>query len=279
MAPKERSGALIRGLLHDGSIRLLAVVAGTQAERVRKQHDLNSTAATLASEGLVATLLLSAATSGEEKLLMEVAGFEPKFTFSGEATAKGRVRARCHPASMDPYSSIVGRMVTIKWGEREELHRGVAEVAHDSIERALHQYFVQSDETRGLVRIGSRLGSEGSVEFAGGFVVEWAGSGISSDEFDAMIEPLGKADVSDVISGIAFGSLLDSPVELLERRSVLTGCSCSLGKVEGTLRSLGAEEIHSMIEELGKAEVTCHFCGTTYDISGARLAELAASLN
>ena len=41
-------------------------------------------------------------------------------------------------------------------------------------------------------------------------------------------------------------------------------CRCSRERVAGMLRSLGADEVHSLIEERGEAEVGCDFCGAIY---------------
>ncbi len=281
---KAVSGALVQALLFDGNARILAVIATNQAEANRHHHELNSNSAMLASEGVVATLLMSASTHQKEKILLEIVGTVPEFTFSGEATATGRVRARVHPKDMDTVSSIIGQLVTIKWGEHEALHRAVANIDHDSLEAAIQSYFVESDNSIGLVRIGAELLDTGEVSFAGGFVVEWIGGdnpselGVSADQFKELLKPLYTERISDVISQVAFGSLMGSELELLERREVSLGCTCSLSKVEKTLQSLGAEEVRSLIVDPGQADVTCHFCGTTYHVGPERLVELADDL-
>jgi molecular chaperone Hsp33 len=278
------SGALVHALLFDGNVRLLAVIATNQAEAIRHQHGLGRNSAKLASEGIVATLLMSASTHQKEKILLEIAGAVPEFTFSGEATSTGRVRARVHPKDLEPVTSIVGRLVTIKWGEHEALHRAVAEVDHDSLEAAIHSYFVQADKASGMVRIGADLLETGEVSFAGGVVVEWIGGanpseqGVSLEKFVELLQPLFTERISDVISQVAFGSLMGSDLEVLERREVSLGCTCSLSKVEKTLQSLGAEEVRSLIVDPGQADVTCHFCGTSYHVGPERLSELAAEL-
>jgi len=278
------SGALVHALLFDGNVRLLAVIATNQAEAIRHQHELNEHAARLASEGIVATLLMSASTHEKEKVLLEIAGELPEFTFSGEATASGRVRARVHPKDMEPVSSIIGRIVTIKWNEHEALHRAVAQVDHDSLEAAIQSYFVESASAVGMVRIGTEQNETGEVTFAGGVVVEWIGGehpselGVSADKFQELLKPLSKESLSDVISQVAFGSLLGSDLELLERREVSLGCTCSILKVEKTLQSLGVEELRALIIDPGQADVTCHFCGATYHVGPERLAELASEI-
>ena len=37
-------------------------------------------------------------------------------------------------------------------------------------------------------------------------------------------------------------------------------CSCSRERIEKTLRSMGEEELYSILDEQGKIEVTCEFC-------------------
>ena len=41
-------------------------------------------------------------------------------------------------------------------------------------------------------------------------------------------------------------------------------CTCSHERVSNMLRSLGRDEIESIIEEQGQVEVGCDFCGAQY---------------
>jgi molecular chaperone Hsp33 len=135
-----------------------------------------------------------------------------------------------------------------------------------------------------MVRIGIELLETGEVSFAGGVVLEWIGGenpseeGVSSEQFKELLQPMYTERISDVISQVAFGSLMGSELDLLERREVSLGCTCSILKVEKTLQSLGAKEVRSLIVDPGQADVTCHFCGTTYHVGPERLVELAAEL-
>ena len=51
-------------------------------------------------------------------------------------------------------------------------------------------------------------------------------------------------------------------------------CSCSRERVANMLRSLGAEEVGSLIEERGEAEVGCDFCGAFYRFDPVDVGEL-----
>jgi molecular chaperone Hsp33 len=51
-------------------------------------------------------------------------------------------------------------------------------------------------------------------------------------------------------------------------------CSCSRARVGAMLKSLGREEIDSIIEEQGRVEIGCDFCGTKYHFDPVDVGEL-----
>ena len=51
-------------------------------------------------------------------------------------------------------------------------------------------------------------------------------------------------------------------------------CSCSRERVAGMLRSLGIEEIESVIAERGSVHVTCEFCGAQHDFDPVDAAQI-----
>ena len=54
-------------------------------------------------------------------------------------------------------------------------------------------------------------------------------------------------------------------------------CSCSRVRVSNMLRSLGTEEIESIIAERGKVNVGCEFCGAQYDFDPVDAAQIFTS--
>ena len=54
-------------------------------------------------------------------------------------------------------------------------------------------------------------------------------------------------------------------------------CSCSRVRVGNMLRSLGTEEIESIIAERGKVNVGCEFCGAQYDFDPVDAAQIFTS--
>lgn len=70
----------------------------------------------------------------------------------------------------------------------------------------------------------------------------------------------------------------EEDLRYFEPRTGATGprfaCSCSRERVAGMLRSLGQQEIDSIVEEQGRVEIGCDFCGEHYHFDPIDAAEL-----
>jgi molecular chaperone Hsp33 len=65
--------------------------------------------------------------------------------------------------------------------------------------------------------------------------------------------------------------LMGEETQILEKKEIRFQCRCSREKAETVLRSLGGEELRSIRDELGKAEITCDFCNETYVFDASEL--------
>lgn len=66
----------------------------------------------------------------------------------------------------------------------------------------------------------------------------------------------------------------EEPITRFEVVQPTFACSCSRERVSNMLRTLGAEEIESVIAERGSVGVTCEFCGAQYDFDPVDAAQL-----
>ena len=62
-------------------------------------------------------------------------------------------------------------------------------------------------------------------------------------------------------------ALSDFDLEILEKSPIEYRCYCSRERMERALISLGAEELQSMIDEQGSADLTCRFCDNVQHFS------------
>lgn len=272
-------GLLVRGLGLGGTVRVCALSAEGPAREVCRRHGLEGPAAQLAAEGLVAMTLLAATIKGDERLQVQIQGERPRFAFMGEVGASGAVRARLTPAQLGPLGAVEGVLLAIKWDGSRELYRGVAEIERGTLEGALHSYLTRSQQARGLVRVKVRLDAQGGVRSANGLLVErLPGPEDDGDAFERAVSPLQSADLERVQVEIAADTLLGERFERLDEVLVQHHCTCSLGRVEATLVALGPDELASLLEEQGQAEVSCNFCNERYVVEGPRLRGLLDAL-
>lgn len=79
------------------------------------------------------------------------------------------------------------------------------------------------------------------------------------------------AAASDTVMSTRLG---DFEVEVTSRYPRAWHCPCSKERVMRALMTLGRGELDDMLRKDGKAEATCHFCATRYEVSGDELREL-----
>ena len=66
--------------------------------------------------------------------------------------------------------------------------------------------------------------------------------------------------------------------EILEEHPVEYRCYCSRERVVRALVSMGREELTSMIEEQGEAQLTCQFCDKVYHFTKEELEALRETM-
>ncbi len=63
-------------------------------------------------------------------------------------------------------------------------------------------------------------------------------------------------------------------VRLFDAETVAFRCGCSRERIEGLLRSLGRDEVESIVAEQGAVEITCEFCNRRYRLDAVDAAML-----
>ncbi len=67
------------------------------------------------------------------------------------------------------------------------------------------------------------------------------------------------------------------PCRLFPARKLSFRCSCSRAKSDRTLRVLGADDLQALLEELGRIDVDCEFCGARYSYDAVDIGQLLGS--
>ncbi len=66
----------------------------------------------------------------------------------------------------------------------------------------------------------------------------------------------------------------EEPLSRFEPMTPSFACNCSRDRVSSMLRSLGTAEVESILEERGKVDVGCEFCGAQYDFDPVDAAQI-----
>lgn len=272
------TGSLHLGLTAGGAVRFLAVEAGRLVTHTAAAHGLSGAAVQAAGEATIATLLMSAWIKGEERITLQIQAERPRFAYMGEADAEGHLRVRMTPERIRGRTAhrIDGLMMAIKADARREVYRGMTPLEGQTIERALVEHLSTSDQVDTLLRIQIKLDDQGGVRTAGGLLLERLPHhadqpSITPAEFRDAFGAIPDQDIGELHTALAFGTIAGQPIELLESRELTWRCRCSDAKVRSMLRSLGPTELAGIRDELGHAEVTCHFCNERRVVDAAGL--------
>ena len=277
MFDETSGGTLITGLLCDRTVRFLAVDARGIAQQVAAFHDLRPSAARIAAESAVATLLMSAHIKGEERITLQIQSQEPKLAFTADVDATGGFRGRLTPSRvrLGPKGQLDGILFAIKSDTEKELYRGMTQLRRQTIEEALAGYLHSSAQVATVLRLGAEVDAERQVQLAGGYLLERL-PGPDDQVFAEALEAITRLPLHDGVSALIAGEVPDLDVEVLDRRDLHWRCSCGQERIEVLLLQLGRDELAKMLAEDGRAEVVCHFCNIPYQVGRERLAELIA---
>ncbi|MEN0062633.1 MAG: Hsp33 family molecular chaperone HslO [Myxococcota bacterium] len=281
---QEPTGVLVRALLDEGAVRLVLVEATAPARHTRTAHKLSADAARLGAEAVVAAALNAAHIKGEEQLTLQLQAESPKASFYADIVADGALRVRVTPPDLTLEGGrLTGQLLVIKSLGRQELYRGISAVPDSTIEQALATHLETSAQVHDVLRIGVRQSADGEILQAGGLLIERLPEepdhpSLSAEEFEQRYAWVREADIAKLLTQLAFGSLGEQALKVLDSRPLVWRCRCSRERVEAILAGLGIGELSDMAQTDGQAEVSCDFCNTTYRFDEADLNGLIASL-
>jgi molecular chaperone Hsp33 len=245
---------------------------------LREHQDYPPAVQQLLGEAVGAIVLLAATLKFDGVLTLQLQGRGLVNLLVAQCTHDFKVRAM---ARHDPiggeagFRSLAGEgqiVVTVEAADRASSYQGVVPITGNSLAESLEAYFHQSEQLPTRVLLAA---SSGVV--AGMLVQRIPGAGGTQEQLDeaALESAWQKADAA--MSGLARGQLLEDDVEQrlvdmfgIDEVRVFSGhevkfeCRCSRERVANVLRSLGVEEVRSVIAEQGACTVTCEFCQKPY---------------
>lgn len=230
---------------------------------------------------------------GDGPVKLMVAEVQPDLGLRATATVQGEVaddaplshmvnvlgQGRC-AITLDPKDRLPGQQpyqgVVPLYGDRGEKLEKLSEV--------IEHYMLQSEQ------LDTRLVLAANDRMAAGLLIQrlplqgeanLAGSGVARRDEDQIGQNEDYNRIAMLAASLKREELLELDAETILRRlfweedvrrfEPLTGvdgprfaCTCSRERVAGMLRSLGQDEVASILAEQGQVEVGCDFCGAHY---------------
>lgn len=273
---------LVRGTAWGGKIRVFAVRTTNLVEEMRRRHDTFPTATAALGRTASVGAMMGAMLKGKEKLTIQVKGDGPIGQVVVDANAAGELRGYVDNPQAHHGSNAQGKLdvagavgtngyvhVTKDLGLKEP-YRGSVPIVSGELGEDFTYYFAVSEQTPSAVGVGVLVENDNTVLHAGGFIVQLM-PGLTDAEITRLEQTVGS--MPPVTTLLAQGK---TPEDLLkwvvgeddlvihDTMELTFKCQCGRDRVEQTLISLGVDELKSLIEEDGRAEILCHFCNEAF---------------
>lgn len=277
------SDRLSRFLLQTAGVRGVRVHLRDAWQAVRANGPYPAAIDEMLGEACVASALFTGHAKVDGRLSVQLRAPGPLRTLFAECTAAGTIRGI---ARFDGDGSAVSRdlrelgdeamlAITIENpspNREPNRYQGLVGLTSPSLSEAFEDYFRQSEQlpTRVLLAVDG--------DQAAGLMVQKLPGDTGDDDGWNRVGALFDTLTTDELLRWPTGTLLsrlfpeDAP-EVLGERPLTFGCSCSQGRVEAMLVSLGAEEARAAVVD-GEANVVCEFCGTSYAFTAGEIDRL-----
>ena len=287
------SDQLIRAISSDGRVKAVAVSTRDLTERARQIHKTLPVATAALGRTLMAASMMGDMLKEEDgSVTLQIKGGGPLGAITAVSDSRGNPRGylqngqvdipRKYQGKLDVGTAVgsSGSLTVMKDMGLKEPYIGSVQLVSGEIAEDITAYFVESEQVPTACALGVLVDKDQSVAAAGGYLVQLL-PGADESVIQRLEESIARlGPVTDALHGGADAVQLLERVlegqepELLERRPVAYKCYCSRERVSRAIISMGKEEMQSLIEEQGGAELTCQFCDKVYRFTKEDLQEL-----
>jgi molecular chaperone Hsp33 len=271
---------------------------GPAWKAMMEHHDYPDAVRDTLGETVAAAALLASTLKFKGLLSLQLRGEGPMHLMLVECTdglgmrAVARFRAPPDTKDLRVLSGDGTLTVTIDNEGSANRYQGVVPLVGARMADCLREYFESSEQ------LPTRLWLHADGDTVSGLllqrlpvtakpvgVTESGGGGVSEEELeDAWLRVQLVADTvtGEELAGLDDQKLLarlfaEDDVRMFEASPAFFRCRCSRERVEAMLRALGRDEVDSIVEEFGQAEVRCEFCSRAYRLDAVDCAALFAA--
>ena len=276
------SSTILRAMTRDGSARAYVINSTELVNTAIKYHKTAPTATALLGRLLTATSVMGTMLPEQDcTMSVSIRGNGLAGTTIAVSDYYGNVKGcitnpmadlPLKPNGKLDVSGIVGggTLCVSKDVGTEVPFNGTVELVSGEVAEDIANYYVQSEQTPTLCALGVLVDTDFSVKASGGVFVQLLP--FADESVVARLEENAKnlSNISLKFSqGLSNEEILKIALDgieydLFDELEIEYKCNCSQERVDRALISLGENELNSMIEDPGFAEIDCHFCHSKY---------------
>lgn len=258
-------------------------------QAVLERHPYPPVVRDLLGQAMAASVLLGATIKFQGSLILQIQGEGPVSLLVVQATNDRTLRGMAQwqgevqPAPLNELFAKGRLVITIQPDGRRERYQGIVDLGDKGLAEALEGYFQRSEQ------LPTRLWLAADSRYAAGLLLQR----LPADHVD--VHEKAEADenwsrVTQLASTVTEQELLELPfrdlihrlyheesVRVFESEPVSFRCTCSRERIEETLRGLGYQEVHGILEEQGKVSVDCSFCNQHYEFDSVDVERVFAA--
>lgn len=284
---------IVNAITSNGAIRVVAADTTQLCNRAQEIHKMSPTAAAALGRTLTAAAIMgSMLKNSEDSLTLQLNGGGPigkvVAVSDGNANVKGYVGNPLVDLPLNEKGKLdvggaIGRngmLGIVRDLGLKEPYVGQVPLVNGEVAEDLTQYYATSEQLPTAVALGVLVDVDYTIKAAGGFILQ-----VLPGAYDEDIDNVEKtiATLSSVTAMLDEGKtpkdivehlLSDYEIEYFDDVPTKYECDCSRDRTDRALISIGKEELTKMINEDGKAQITCHFCDNVYDYTKEELEKL-----
>jgi len=282
---------LVKAMTKNGAIRILVTDTTQTVQEAASRHKTLPTASAALGRTLSATALLgSQLKDKDESVTVQINGKGPLGTILCEANMVGEVRGfvanpdvilindETHKLDVGKAVGKDGTLRVIRNTRMKADFTGTVELQTGEIGDDFAYYFTVSEQTPSAVSLGVLVGKDNEILASGGLLIQMLPSASETDLLIAEdvvkhLRPISEM-IHDGMTPDSIALALFEDVEIMGMSTVKFKCSCSKDHLLDALSTIDRDELEIMIKEDKGAEITCHFCNTTYQFTEEELTRI-----
>ncbi len=281
----------VRGTARGGFVRGFACTTTEMMNEMQRRHQTWPIASAALGRTVSAGAMMGMMLKNErDAMTIQVQGDGPLGQILVDVDGQGHVRGYVENPAVDLPNNAQGKLNVgdavgngllnvVKDLGLKEPYRGSVRLVSGELGDDFTYYLTASEQVPSSVGVGVLVAPDASILHSGGFIIQVLPGADESligelEQQIAHMPPITKLMERGDRPEDMLRRVLGDELEVTETQPLAFQCHCSLERIYNTLRSMGKEELNSLIEERGEAEVICHFCNEAYIVSREELERL-----